>query len=93
MAGVRMAGHGKPSSIMTEEVAFILEELKREVRKANSPWLSRQSAADYCGGCNPVTIDRAANAGHIKRYFRGGDGLPVFKRKELDAWMEMKSGN
>lgn len=75
---------------MTAEAEIILEEIRAELRKAASPWLSRQAAADYCAGRSTATIDRAADAGKIKRYYPGGDGLPAFKRKELDAWMEMR---
>lgn len=73
---------------MTAEAEIILQEIRGELRKLTSPWMNRQDAAAYCAGRSPITIDRAADAGKIKRYYPGGDGLPAFKRKELDAWME-----
>lgn len=70
---------------MTDETAIVLEELQAEIQRSKSPWAGRKQAANYCD-CSTMTIDRAANRGEIKRYWRGSD--PIFKKKELDTWIE-----
>ncbi len=67
-------------------VARLCEAMQAAVIRAQSPWLNRQDAADYCR-CGLSEIDRAANVLKIfKRYNRGGS--PVFKRSEIDAAIE-----
>lgn len=70
---------------MTAEAAEILEQLLFEIRRQSSPWAGRQAAAAYCD-CDVTFIDQAANEGRIKRYWKGSD--PVFKKVDLDKWLE-----
>jgi len=70
---------------VTQEAEIILFELRKEMARQASPWAGRESAAEYCD-CSASKIDRAANRGDIKRY--KNNGSPVFKKKELDAWIE-----
>lgn len=72
---------------MTQEAAIILHEIKSELHKISSPWRTRQGAALYAG-CSLSEIDKAANAGTIKKYKRGG--TPMFKTADLDKWIEGK---
>ena len=66
-----------------------IEQIKTEIRRQYSPWADRKSAADYCQ-CSVAEIDKAANTGTIKRFFR--EKTPMFKKsghpKSLDAWIE-----
>lgn len=72
---------------MIAEAQEILEELKREIHRANSPWLNRKNAALYADR-SVMTIDKWANEGRIKRYKKTGD--PLFKKTEIDACIEGK---
>ena len=69
-------------------VARIVEGMQAAAIRAQSPWLNRQDAADYAR-CGISEIDRAASAGVIKKYMRGG--APLFKRAEIDAAIEKGS--
>jgi hypothetical protein len=70
---------------LTAEAQEILEELRGEIRRQSSPWADRQAAADYCN-CDVTFVDQAANEGKVKRYWKGAD--PIFKKKDLDKWLE-----
>lgn len=70
---------------MTAEVAEIVHVLKGEVARALSPWRDRNGAADYCC-CGTTSIDMARGAGFIPDH--GGSGMPRFKTKDLDIWIE-----
>ena len=72
------------------EAAIALDYLVSQIRKLNSPWTNRHGAADYAH-CSTKTIDRAADAGKIKRYFGIGEREPRFKKAELDKWIEGKA--
>lgn len=51
------------------------------VVRASSPWLSRQDAGQYWR-CSEWEIDRAAKAGTLRKYMRGG--TPMFLKAEGD---------
>lgn len=70
---------------MTAEVAELAEVVRREIRKAQTPWCDRKAAAEYCN-CGTTTIDTARRCGFIKDY--GSPDMPRFKKKNLDAWIE-----
>ena len=65
--------------------AQLVEAHERAVIRCQSPWLNRADAAAHCR-CSTSEIDRAANAGIVKRYLRAG--TPLFKRAELDEAIE-----
>lgn len=74
---------------MTHDTSKVLEIVLSEIRRSQSPWADRKEAADYCH-CSVSEIDKAANAGVIRRFFR--NGTPMFRKsghpKSLDAWIE-----
>ncbi len=61
------------------------EAYANATKSAMSPWANRHDAALYAG-CSESAIDRAANAGIIKRYERAGS--PAFKKSEIDTAIE-----
>jgi hypothetical protein len=67
------------------EMAVVLEEIRKEIRRSASPWLNRKAAADYAL-CSTALIDDAAAKGLIKRhYFQGSTR---FKKSDIDASIE-----
>lgn len=65
--------------------AQLIEAHERAVVRCHSPWLNRADAAEHVR-CSTSEIDRAANAGVIRRYMRAG--TPLFKRAEIDQAIE-----
>lgn len=72
------------------------DRLSAAVVAVASTWLDRKTAGAYCH-CSVSEIDRAANAGTFKRYWRGE--TPVFRRQEIDQaiesglWRKTKGAN
>jgi hypothetical protein len=65
-----------------------ISELRADILRASSPWCDRKGAAAYCS-CSAGEIDRVANRGDIKRFYRSE--TPMFKKSgkgSLDAWIE-----
>jgi hypothetical protein len=62
-------------------VAQLVEGMQSAVIRAHSPWLTRKDAADYAR-CSTSEIDRAAKAGFLPVYQRGG--TPMFRRDDID---------
>lgn len=73
------AAHPIPS------VAELMAEIRHEIQKSASPWCDRAGAAAHCC-CSVTSIDKAANEGKIKRRFR--DSSPMFRKTDLDKWIE-----
>lgn len=72
--------------MLTEyELARLTEAVVVATGRAQSPWCDRVAAGHYCH-CSASEIDKQANAGEFRRYYRGG--TPMFKKSELDAWIE-----
>lgn len=68
--------------------AFFAQVAQVQVRaqlRSVSPWCDREAAAAHAH-CSVREIDRAADEGIIKRYFRGS--APMFKRAEIDQAIE-----
>lgn len=66
-------------------IAQLSEALAAAHVQANSPWLDRKSAAAYAHS-STSEIDRGADAGFFRRYFRAG--TPLFKKSEIDTAIE-----
>lgn len=61
---------------------LMIEAVRETVARMQSPWLDRKHAGFYCH-CAPSEVDRGADAGAFKRYYRAG--TPMFKKSEIDA--------
>jgi hypothetical protein len=68
-----------------------LEELRNQVARDQSPWMSANSAARYAD-CSPSAIFKAAAMGLIGRHETPFAG-PRFKREEIDALIEKSKPN
>ena len=67
---------------MTAQDISDVERIFRQITsELQSPWRTRETAAQYAG-CSPSDIDKAANMGHITRYFWMNS--PRFKTTEID---------
>lgn len=68
-------------------MAQLLEGQRQAAIQCSSPWLDRSAAGAYVYA-SPAEVDRAATAGIITKYARGG--TPMFLKEEIDG--AIKSG-
>ncbi len=70
------------AAVLREEVQRGLDDLRNQIARDQSPWMSATSAARYAD-CSPSAIFKAANMGLIARYdsFPG----PRFRKEDIDT--------
>jgi hypothetical protein len=73
-------------ALLREELQRGMEELRNQIARDQSPWMSANSAALYAD-CSPSAIFKAANQGLITRYDGGLCGTR-FKKEEIDRAFE-----
>jgi hypothetical protein len=71
------------------ETAIVLETLLAEQRKANSPWLNADEAADYLR-VSVSQLNKWRGVGQISAYYGEGMSRPRYRREELDAILAKK---